>query len=321
MIVNQALAGKISVPRSERPSFVSIAGGMSVGMTYMQRLLMAEAVLDPGRTVVITPLSFRGLPEFDARNHYQHTEKSPLMCQEYYDIVRKIVTRAIDNNLNVMWVDHADALEPLLSIVKAAKEKNYESAMLAMTMTPEAYYRASELWLHKFNRITDHHRGFGDLSEFSQNWPSFARIFDRADLYETFFNTEDIDKSSDDLTRREYTVSHIASVCQNPAGEIKSVVLESDRYFDFLERGRYISPLSNSPEEARRDYPYDDFRQLSPDRGLSSSGGVASSGNQLDVLQTKLVAFQSGDFGKKFVNLVRKTSQARAAASSGSNTK
>ena len=75
---------KLRVTDGEQASLVSVAGGMSVGMTYMQRLMMSEGVLDHSNTIVITPLAFLPMHEFAVRGHYQHPEKSPLLVDEYY---------------------------------------------------------------------------------------------------------------------------------------------------------------------------------------------------------------------------------------------
>jgi hypothetical protein len=93
--------------------------------------------------------------------------------------------------------------------------------------------------------------------------------------------------------------------------------MEPMRYFDFLDRGRFINPESTCPSEARRDFPYRDFRQLDPEpsskfdqnTGLS---GIDSSGIEPSGLYGKLKVFQGSDFTQKFINLVTKTSQDRA---------
>lgn len=314
-IITKALSGKRAVAENERPAFISVAGGMSVGMTYLQRLLMNEGVLDLERTVIITPLNFLPIPEFAVRSHYQHTEKSPLMVAEYYDIVRKIIAQAVASNMNVVWVDQADASEPLTQMVKEVRSKGYESAMLALTMTPEAYYAASELWLHKFNRIPDHRRGFGDLQEFSALWDGYCSLFDTTALYETFFHVRDIDKDESDPTRREYTVREIARCSQRENGKKELSISLPQRYQDFRERALFLHPNSTTPAEARRNYPYRDVLQLPSEVHSHKASENISQNLSTDTpcsLATKLQKFQDADFEAKFLALVRKTSENRA---------
>lgn len=302
-IVAGALKNASPCPTGETPSFICVAGGMSVGMTYMQRLMLAEQVVKPENTVVITPLTFLPMHEFAIRSHYQHPEKSPLLVDEYYDVVQKIVDAGIAQGMNVVFVDQADILPPVLEMVKSAKAAGYETAMLALTMTPEAYHAASELWLHKFNRLADHRRGFGDLKEFAQNWPSYTQAFNFAALFETYFHVKDIDKAQDDATRREYTVHRISGA---EAG-VEAYAMPG-RMHEFNLRGQYINEDATTPADARRNYPTAAAPQL-----IDEAAPVdAAYTGETTTLAGRLKAFQSGDFEQKFVALVRKTSENRA---------
>ena len=309
-IVADALRGAGAEPKTPppgRPYLMSVAGGMSVGMTYMQRLLIAQGVVKPEHTVVITPQTFEALHEFAVRGHYQHPEKSPLLVDEYYDVARDIVDAAMARGLNVLFVDQADRAPDVLAMTARAKSEGYQTALLGMTMTPEAYYDAAQLWLTRFNRLPDHQRGFGDLQEFSSAWPDYAQAFDTAMLFETVFHTADIDKTSDDLTRREYTVRKVAEAHLG-----SERVLDVARYEDFKDRGRYINDEAGTPGEARRDYPYADAPQLTGS-GASRPAETSPRLEAAEGLPGTLDAFTSGDFEKKFVELVRGTSARRAA--------
>lgn len=307
-IIANALDGK-APDLEDQPSFICVAGGMSVGMTYMQRLMMHENVVSKDNTVVISPLCFLPMHEFAIRNHYQHPEKSGLLVDEYYDVTRKIIAAAIERGLNVVFVDQANDKEPILRAEMMARDAGYETAMMALTMTPEAYYDASELWLKKFNRITDHHRGYRDLKMFAKHWEEFKAAFGMASLFETYFHVADIDKHQDDVSRREYTVKRIETAVHGV-----SHVNLPQRMQDFIERGLYLNMDAWTPDEARRDYPYADRLQL-PD-GIRN----ASNDNIVDEwsiggrgsLSDRLLEFQSGNFEQKFVSLVQKTSGYRA---------
>ncbi|MBK7844038.1 MAG: HD domain-containing protein [Bdellovibrionales bacterium] len=306
-IIQQALSKKVAV--EGKRAFVSVAGGMSVGMTYLQRLLLSEGVLKLENTVVITPLSFMSLPEFAIRGHYQHPEKSPLLVEEYYDISRKIVEAAISKGLHIMYVDQAD--QPLLTLefLAIAKRSGYGSAMLGLTMTSEAYYAASELWLHRFYRITDHLRGFGDLKEFALSWPRYTQAFDFTALFETYFHVEDIDRNVDDPNRKEYSVIPISGSIREHDQSLDVRVFEPRRFQDFFNRGRYLNADAGSPSEAVRDYPLG-ATETQIGRGQRSSP-VNLDPSQSSELTRRLIQFVSGDFEARFVRLVQETTARR----------
>lgn len=326
-IIDKALAwnpvkkcSEEKTPSGAKPSFICVSGGMSVGMTYMQRLMINDGIVNPENTVIITPLSFMPMQEFAIRSHYQHPEKSPLLVDEYYDVAQKIVDEAMARGLNVMFVDQADVKAPILSMAQSAKAHGYDTAMMGMTMTPEAYYDASELWLHKFNRLPDHTRGFGDLQEHASHWEEYSKAFDTASLFETYFHVKDIDKAEDDPTRKEYTVKRIATSAKDAHGMVQSDILEPQRYEEFKDRARYLTHDATTPEQARAHYPYKDARQLSSD----SDGKASRHPGQLsEGIAGTMERFMGGDFEKKFVDLVRATSEnrANAAASRGVTTK
>jgi predicted deoxyguanosinetriphosphate triphosphohydrolase len=299
---------------SDKPSFMCIGGGMSVGMTYMQRLMLNDGFIDPSNTVIITPLAFAPMNEFQVRDHYQHPEKSPILVEEYYDISRKAVAAAIKKGLNVVFVDQADNRQAILDILGISKKAGYESAMVGLTMTPEAYFDASQLWQDKYGRIADHKRGFGDLKEYSQNWSSFCNAFDVSVLFETFFNTK-----QEEL---EYTIKSVARAYHTPEGQLKEIVNDAGRYEDFKHRGRFINPDSNTPQEARRGYPYREASQLPP-YTISMAKGSEGDTRELEITQNEQVSISSrfsqyctDGFENRFVNLVMKTQKRRISDAS-----
>jgi hypothetical protein len=294
----------------ENPFFMCVGGGMSVGMTYMQRLMMNEGFFDPDNTVLITPLSFLPLPEFAIRGHYQHPEKSPLLVDEYYDISRKIVEAAVARGLNVVYVDQADRKEAILDILQITKEAQYESAMMAVTMTPEAYHAASQLWLERYQRLTDHTRGFGDLQEFSSFWSEYTKAFDAVSLFETFFNTQN--------EALEYTVRSVMRTHRNDDGQLEEIVQDAVRYKEFQDRGRYLCANATTADQARARYPYIEAPQLPAYTGTMESGrqGNAPSDARRPErsLAERLEDFSDDDFETRFIQLVMATQGARARA-------
>jgi uncharacterized NAD(P)/FAD-binding protein YdhS/dGTP triphosphohydrolase len=318
-IISGLLKGKLPVQEDKQPAFVCVAGGMSVGMTYLQRLMMNEGVLQNDHTVVITPTGFQPLHEFAVRGHYQHPEKSPLLVEEYYDIVTQVVDVAVQNRLNILLVDQADYDKPITKLIRTAHEAGYESALLGLTMTPEAYYDASELWLHKFGRLPDHVRGIGDLKEFGQNWDLYKELFRFSTLFESQFHVGDLEKSEEDPTRREYSIRLLAHAkVDRDRGESSFNAVEAGRYADFLERSKYMNPDTKDPSSARAGFPYSRYRQLQEvvpvveTQSLRISEAPESLANPRNaVLQTRLEHFIAGDFEAKFLDLVRRTSAAR----------
>lgn len=308
---------KKSADLKNSPTFHLICGGMSVGMTYMQRLMIHENVIDPNHSVIITPLTYMPMPEFIARFHYQHPEKSLLLVEEYYDITKKIVHKAMEQGLNVVFVDQADDREAIIDILNHTKKQNYASSIVGLTMSPEAYYAASQLWLTKFNRIPDHSRGFGDLREFSENWPYYKNIFDAATLIETYFHVNDIDKNEDDVTRKEYEVEVIFSAHYNKAGHRIEKIQCPERYTLFLDRAIYIKPGACTLDEANKDYPYpQNLRQLDSARGTHASiklnSPIKHSENSSVSLTLKNIrGFFKDELELKFKEMVRKTTEQR----------
>jgi hypothetical protein len=297
---------------AKEPSFMVIGGGMSVGMTYMQRLMINEGFVEPKNTVVITPLSFQPLPEFAERDHYQHPEKSPLLVEEFYYVSQQIVKEAMKRGLSVVFVDQADDKQAVMNMLDMAKTqeitggRTYDTAMIGLTMTPEAYYEASELWEKKYNRIADHRRGFGDLKEFSENWQDYNHAFDLCTLFETKFNTQ-----QEEL---EYNIHNVARTTKSPDGQVEETIHDPIRYEDFKSR-KFINPDSRTPAEARRDEPHYETKKVPSNTSAVEAGGEGLPEGRTALEKPRIAErfdeFAGDDFSNRFVDLVMATQEKR----------
>ncbi len=88
------------------------------------------------------------------------------------------------------------------------------------------------------------------------------------------------------------------------------MIYDYARYEDFRDRGRFINPNSNTPAQARRNYPYPDRPQLQATQ-QGNNTPIENGRMYYGSLAMALQHFISGDFEQKFVDLVRKTSARR----------
>ncbi|HTK83707.1 MAG TPA: hypothetical protein VL625_01365 [Patescibacteria group bacterium] len=243
-IVDEHLAGKKPTPEKQ---FISVGGGMSVGMTYVKRLLEREKLIDPDSFVTISPVSMAAVPEFKERDHYQHAEKSPLMVDEYYHVVGKIVDAALKRGLSIAFVEMGDHKNEMIRAVTKARDAGYATAMFGLTLSENDYFMASNAWQDHYGRLADHFRGMTAMRNFTLNWPSYADEFDDAVLLETKYGGEEygyglIQATPLFISARKAGEGHVERI------------LAPDKYAEFLKH-QYLPVDAKNPDEARRNYP------------------------------------------------------------------
>lgn len=239
-IIANHLDGK---SRGSEKQLIAVSGGMSVGMTYMKRLLENQGVVQSENFVVISPLSVLDLPEFQERDHYQHAERSLLLNDEYFHVVQRIIQEAYDKGLSICLVDMGDNAELMLQTVERTRQDGYASAMFGLTIKEEGYFEASEIWQKAFGRIADHPRAFGLMRDFTRNWDRFTAAFDNSVLLETKYDQDERLHNGYIITRsrREYDST------------VATEIVDQDRYANFQRRA-YLEP-AQSVEKATANYP------------------------------------------------------------------
>lgn len=229
---------------------IAVAGGMSVGMTYMKRLLENHGIVTSDKFVVMSPLSMLKVPEFSSRDHYQHAERSPLLNDEYFHIIGRILDSAYEKGLSVCLVDMGDDAKFMIDAAQKAKANNYATGIFGLTVKEDGYFTASDTWQRVFGRIADHPRGFRIMRDFTQNWDRYTEVFDDTILLETYY----------DQNERLHHGYIVSKTSRSAAGEISQAIIDPVRYQDFVMRAHLVE--GHSVEEAISQYPEDSKIEL-----------------------------------------------------------
>lgn len=224
-IVAALTEGKEKDPHKK---LIVIGGGMQTGQAVMQRMLIDQEVVDPKKTVIITPAAFVGMEGFAALKNVQHPEKTAKLVRDYQEIVTTAVNKALRAGYSVLLVDHAEDKGFITNIAQTAKHFGYETQLVGLSSSPESYHAYATYTEATQQRKADHTRGFEFLGAFSRNFRNLSKTFHGTTLFESRFSPNGGDV--------QIAIHRVADVISNGMNSPVMTIHDPDTMAKFISR-------------------------------------------------------------------------------------
>lgn len=214
-----------TLPRSEQPVLVVLAGGSGVGKTTMVKTLKRIKSLDE-TTIELTPdIIKKFAPRLNKGSLTRHPEKSPENLELYYKIRDRMVLDCLRRGVSVVLDDHCDDLNRQQTLMQEIHNVNphIETALLGLFLAPQEQEKRLAGKGVALKTGKDYEFAMQNVKNFSNNFSELAKLFASSILIE---NTDG---------------KNVAAKYQYENGELKKFE-ESDRYTDFAVYSDSLAP-------------------------------------------------------------------------------
>lgn len=220
---------------SDKPFAIIIAGGPTAGKSTLIRALRKTGVIPDKGVVTINKRPFAELPEYSNLAHARHPEKTVSIMNEYFDLLHYIVEEAAKKKYPLVIEEHCDYLHVTKKLADLLKAHGYETAIVGMTTTPEAYFTHENRRCEAKHKNADHPWALSCHRQLAKHWEKYTKLFDFSIL---------VKRNS-----KEQPLTVIAKAVGSPEKETaQQTILDERLYYETFKRWQDINKKTTKPE-------------------------------------------------------------------------
>lgn len=229
---------------SQRPYAIIIAGGPTSGKSTLIAALRRAGVLPNSDGIVtINKKPFSELPEYSKYPHSRHPEKTLRLVDEYWDLLCYMIEEAAKKKMPMIIEEHCDDVPVVKEIAAILSRNGYETALIGMTTTPDAYFEHERERCKKTDKSPDHPWALECHTTLAEEWGKYIKLFDFSLLMKR--------------NAKGPPLSVISNAERSPdASKVTHSIIDEGLYHDLFQKWKSADTLARGAKQVfSEDYP------------------------------------------------------------------